>query len=302
MAPRSKKVEKKKDSTLIDQYNNDRLIILPDNLTNCQIERAKFIDLRHPQTNEFVKFLYSVEENTLAQIRSLPFSHRTLFQKNEVIPINKIDFITPINPLFILLPYLTKSSSMFCPLDQILIDEKCPELNTVLMEISKIANLPSICDDKVTTGFKLWKLNKINMMEWLNKKVDKVIKVLMLKQINVNPNAAVSSTFKLDNNLHDLKDEYKRYAFSIISEYLPSEVQVLLQEHLGLPEKEENNKRKAENNSFIENKKFKHNESEYNETPIKVDKVDTPKLTAKDKALHKAASGTKSISSFFKKK
>ncbi|XP_050539287.1 ribonuclease H2 subunit B isoform X2 [Daktulosphaira vitifoliae] len=245
MAPRSKKVEKKKDSTLIDQYNNDRLIILPDNLTNCQIERAKFIDLRHPQTNEFVKFLYSVEENTLAQIRSLPFSHRTLFQKNEVIPINKIDFITPINPLFILLPYLTKSSSMFCPLDQILIDEKCPELNTVLMEISKIANLPSICDDK---------------------------------------------------------DEYKRYAFSIISEYLPSEVQVLLQEHLGLPEKEENNKRKAENNSFIENKKFKHNESEYNETPIKVDKVDTPKLTAKDKALHKAASGTKSISSFFKKK
>lgn len=39
---------------------------------------------------------------------------------------------------------------MFCPLDQILIDEKCPELNNVLMEISKIANIVRICDDKGT--------------------------------------------------------------------------------------------------------------------------------------------------------
>ncbi|XP_050421797.1 ribonuclease H2 subunit B isoform X2 [Adelges cooleyi] len=288
MAPRGKKVaDKKKESELAD---DDRLFILPDKLLNNQNGDARFIKLRHPQTGDLSIFLYSEQDKVLSQIRSLPLSHRSFFKGDEVIPINKIDFVSPVDPLFLILPYLIKSSSMFSPLDQILIDEELPELNTLLMNLSKIANVKSIINKKECGDLELWQLNENNMMKLLNNKVEKVAKVLIDKQINVNPNAAVSTTFKLSVNLQATEEQYKRYAFSIVSEYLPVSVQTALLGYLGLPEKVENNKRKADDSKTAENKKVKHSEPEYSEKTYKVEKVVTPKQTAKDKALQKAAS------------
>lgn len=64
---------------------------------------------------------------------------------------------------------------------------------------------------------------------------------------------------------------YKRFAFSVVSEYLPLEVQKSLQIHLGLPEKVECVKRKADGNNSDVNKKVKHDD--YDEMPKKVEKV-----------------------------
>jgi hypothetical protein len=43
----------------------------------------------------------------------------------------------------------------------------------------------------------LWQYNESKTLEWLSPKVEKVLQVLVSQQINVNPNAAISSTFKL---------------------------------------------------------------------------------------------------------
>lgn len=68
-------------------------------------------------------------------------------------------------------------------------------------------------------------------------------------------------------------DDYKRYAYSIVSEYLPVDVQKLLLKHLGLPENVENNKRKANVNNTDVNKKVKHSSVEDDVNLYKVEKV-----------------------------
>ncbi|CAH1715393.1 ribonuclease H2 subunit B [Aphis gossypii] len=300
MAPRGRKPKAKneQDST---EYEKNRFIILPDALTKDKSTDLQLIKLRHPQTSELAIFVYSEKDKNLAQMRSLPFSHRSFFKGNKLIPIDRIDFVTLVDPLFLFLPYFIKCSSMFSPLDQILVDEHLPELNNLLMKLSELTNLNQVATRKEIGDLILWKYNENSTLEWLTPKIDKVAKVLVTQQINVNQNAAISSSFKLcETSIHSTDEQYKRYAYDIISEYLHSDIQKSLLKHLGLPEIVESNKRKADENRDV-NKKVKHNKDEYDEMPHKVEKVVTPKLTAKDKALKKAATGTKSISSFFKK-
>ncbi|XP_025198882.1 ribonuclease H2 subunit B [Melanaphis sacchari] len=299
MAPRGRKpkVKNEQEST---EFEKNRYIILPDSLTRDKNTDRRLIKLRHPQTSELAIFVYSENDKTLAQMRSLPFSHRSFFKGNEIIPIDRIDFVTLVDPLFLLLPYFIKCSSMFCPLDQILVDEDLSELNNLLMKLSELSNLKQIATKKEVGDLILWQYNEKNTLEWLTPKIDKVAKVLVNQQINVNQNAAISSSFKLSETIiHSTDEQYKRYAYDIISEYLHIDIQKSLLKHLELPEIVECNKRKANENNDV-NKKMKHVQVEFDEKP-KVEKTVIPKLSAKDKALKKAATGTKSISSFFKK-
>lgn len=68
-------------------------------------------------------------------------------------------------------------------------------------------------------------------------------------------------------------EQYKRYSYNIISEYLPVEIQKSLLKHLGLSEKVENIKRKYEVNGNDQKKKVKLNEVQYDEMPNKIEKV-----------------------------
>jgi len=43
----------------------------------------------------------------------------------------------------------------------------------------------------------LWQYNENKTLEWLTPKIEKVSKVLITQQINVNQNAAISSSFKV---------------------------------------------------------------------------------------------------------
>jgi len=196
MAPRGRKpkVKNEQEST---EFEKNRYIILPDALTKNTKNDQQLIKLRHPQTSELAIFMYSENNKTLAQMRSLPFSHRSFFKGNKVIPIDRIDFVTLVDPLFLFLPYFIKCSSMFCPLDQILVDEHLPELNNLLMKLSELANLKQVATKKEVGDLILWQYNENNTLEWLTPKIDKIAKVLVTQQINVNQNAAISSSFKL---------------------------------------------------------------------------------------------------------
>lgn len=47
-----------------------------DALTKDKSTDQQLIKLRHPQTSELAIFVFSEKDKTLAQMRSLPFSHR----------------------------------------------------------------------------------------------------------------------------------------------------------------------------------------------------------------------------------
>jgi len=51
-------------------------MVVLDALTKDENADRQLIKLRHPQTNELAIFVYSENYKTLAQMRSLPFSHR----------------------------------------------------------------------------------------------------------------------------------------------------------------------------------------------------------------------------------
>jgi len=68
-------------------------------------------------------------------------------------------------------------------------------------------------------------------------------------------------------------EQYKRYAYNIISEYLPNGVQESLLKHIGFLKKTECNKRKTDGNSNGVSKKVKHHDVDYDETPKKIEKV-----------------------------
>lgn len=80
--------------------------------------------------------------------------------------------------------------------------------------------------------------------------------------------------YKLITYCHSIftVEQYIKYAYSIVSEYLPIEVQKPLLIHLGLPEKVECIKRKADKISLNVNKKVKHDNVSHDEMP-KVEKV-----------------------------
>jgi len=52
------------------------MLVLLDALTKDENSDRQLIKLRHPQTNELAIFVYSENDKTLAQMRSLPFTHR----------------------------------------------------------------------------------------------------------------------------------------------------------------------------------------------------------------------------------
>lgn len=58
----------------------------------------------------------------------------------------------------------------------------------------------------------LWQYNEQKTLEWLTPKVEKVSQVLVSQEINVNPNAAISSTFKpSDNNVKCSEGNIQHY-------------------------------------------------------------------------------------------
>lgn len=99
-----------------------------------------------------------------------------------------------------------------------------------------------------------------------------------------------------------VEGEFLAYAFGMVCEYIPASLVNQLSAHLGL-EKINPLKRKSMND--LEHKALKRVKSQEDMSLMLEKKpavVPEKKVSAKEKKMAKAASGTKSISSFFKKK
>jgi len=61
----------------------------------------------------------------------------------------------------------------------------------------------------------LWQYNENKTLEWLTPKIEKVSKVLVAQQINVNQNAAISSSFKVCETSLQATDGKKFILYSV---------------------------------------------------------------------------------------
>lgn len=106
------------------------------------------------------------------------------------------------------------------------------------------------------------------------------------------------------NDLIVANSELLSYAFGIISEYIKSDLAEKLMSKLGLEKAKISGKRKSTNNvGELDAKRMKIEDTIENQLGASnVNGTKEKKISTKDKQLAKAASGTKSISSFFTKK
>uniref|UniRef100_A0A1B6DRY5 Ribonuclease H2 subunit B n=1 Tax=Clastoptera arizonana TaxID=38151 RepID=A0A1B6DRY5_9HEMI len=269
------------------------------------------VQLRHPQTGAPAMFLFSPGDGLVQEVLTFSENKRSWFLEESIKQDGKMHLSTPIDPIFLVLPYLRKISSYASPLDQIVQDDEFPDTER-LLSCSGLKLLPQVADKKGDEDVNAYKYNEEKTLTWLQKKTECVAEMLKQKGIHVSGGNAVSASFVKSNN--DSTENYLKYAHGIVSEYLPDDLSARLSRHLGLPTENElsGNKRKqlTNTNTNSDNKRTKLETSALpSEEPIKNGALDlskpekiTPKTSSKEKARSKAATGSKNITAFFKKK
>lgn len=266
-------------------------------------KKTEFVKLRHPRTDTACLFLFSPDNKIIQEVFSFSDKPRSFFIDNQVKSDGKIFISTPVDPLFLALPYLKKYDRC-SPLDHIITDNEFPETER-LLDCAGLKYIQCIADRKGDESLNAYIYNEEKTLKWLEKKVKRVASALQDQGMHVSSNNAISANFVVIQEKKEDSNEYLRYAMGMVSNYLPDSLTSLLETHLNLPPLESEKKRKSntvENGVVTNNKKQKLEEEPQNgfsPTPAKEKKA-TP--SAKAKAMAKAASGTKSITNFFKKK
>ncbi|CAH0557480.1 unnamed protein product [Brassicogethes aeneus] len=267
------------------------------------------VTLRHPNTGESAVFLFSAANNSVQEILSFSDGKRGWFVDESVKNDGKMNLSSPIDPIFLVLPYLRKyCSNQVIPLDQLLRDEEFPETER-LLKSSGLKYLNMIADRKGDEELNAFKYNEDKTLSWLKKKTEKLADILKAKNIQVTGGGAVSASFVKTGSPDN--DSYLKYAHGIVSEYLMDDLSQKLLKYLNLPEDvpQSTLKRKSTQQTPQQESKKPRNEEENksgSSNVLDLSKPDpkmpkTQVLNAKDKARNKAASGCKPISSFFKK-
>lgn len=132
----------------------------------------------------------------------------------------------------------------------------------------------------------------------------------ILKQKNIHVGSgAMSATFVKSSKSENDPDAHLRYAHGIVSEYLMDDLSQKLLKYLNLSEDPQFNlKRKSLTQAQNDAKKTKTEEENKSSTSNVLDlskpepkPAKPPSISSKDKSRAKAATGSKTISSFFKK-
>ena len=282
-----------------------RVLIAPtDALKRVEDDSVKILKLRHPRTNSGTYFLYNSVEKTLLEIMSFNEEHRSWFIGSKVVGDGRMLLSTPVNPLYLLLPYMRKSEKLV-PLDQMIEDDDYPETDSILLGSLDDSKLSIIADRKGTADLNVWKFNAEKTLSWLEKKVRSLASVFEETAVDLSEGAA-SNILKAGGGGED--HQYLRFGLGVLQEYLSPVLAAQLEERLDLPKEEVKTGSKRlssaptdeEENKPSKRVKLEGPTEDYSQGAKK--NVVKEENSAKQKALAQSAKGTKSIMSFFGKK
>ncbi|XP_012259344.1 ribonuclease H2 subunit B [Athalia rosae] len=279
-----------------------------DGLETTDGSSPDVVKLRHPASNQPAMFVFSPGDTTVQEVLTFDENKRSWFIDDNVKSDGKMHLSTPIDPIFLVLPYLRKSQQVM-PLDQILRDEDYP--GTSRLARCQNLKLSLIADRKGDEELQAFKFNEDKTMVWLQKKVGRVAEILRQKGVHVSQGAVSATYVKSSKHEAGSEIEYLKYAHGIVSEYLAEDLSKKLAQYLSLPDDTESKKRKLNSpKEGSEEKKIKKDISETESIPrngaLDLTKPEKPHkplaLSKKEMSRQKAAAGSKNISSFFKKK
>ncbi|XP_031321833.2 ribonuclease H2 subunit B isoform X1 [Camelus dromedarius] len=262
-----------------------------------------FVKLVNPCSGEGAIYLFNMCLPQLFEVKVFKEKNHSWFINESVQSGGLLHFATPMDPLFLLLYYLVKADKegKFQPLDQVVMDDAFP--NCVLLlrlpELEKL--LQHVTEEKEIDKKKYYKYSKEKTLKWLEKKVNQTVAALKTNNINVSARVQSTAFFSGDQVSSDKEEDYIRYAYGLISDYIPKELSDALSKYLNLPEPpaavpNPPSKRLKLSDEPVE---AKEDYTKFNTKDLKTVKKNS-KMTAAQKALAKVdKSGMKSIDSFF---
>ncbi|XP_044021156.1 ribonuclease H2 subunit B [Aphidius gifuensis] len=305
--PRIKASPKKcvKTSNSHPAANSWVFLMKGDGLDGNDGGKPDVVKLKHPASGQSAMFVFSTGDLTVQEVLTFDENKRSWFIDDNVKSDGKMHLSTPIDPIFLVLPYLRNSQHVM-PLEQVLRDEDYPETS----RLAKCQNLKLslVADRKGDESYQAFKYNEEKTMCWLQKKVERVADILRQKGIHVSQGAVSANYVKSTKYEPGTDIEYIKYAHGIVSEYLTDDLSKKLAQYLNIPD-EADKKRKLNTNpkDGPEEKRQKKEPDDENlsrSRALDLTKPEKPQkpptLTKKELARQKAAAGSKSITNFFK--
>ncbi|NXG46781.1 RNH2B Ribonuclease, partial [Psilopogon haemacephalus] len=258
-------------------------------------------------TGEETLYLFNSGARQLFEVKAFNEEYHSWFIGQTVQQDGRLLFVTPMDPLFLILYYLIKADNeqqgKFQPLDQVVLDSEYPSCLLLLKCADVKQYIHHVTEEKEIGSQKFHRYSQEKTLNWLKRKVNQTVKALKSNNIIVGERV-YAATFVSDKQITDTKEDYVRYAHGLISEYIPEDLSKKLLKYLGLPELKSPvpepplKKRKLSDVPMEAEQDY----TKFNSTNPKTKKANI-KMTAAQKALAKVdKSGMKSISTFFSSK
>lgn len=284
------------------------VMILSENnleLTRNDDNQPSFCKLKHPKSGESSMYMFTHKNEKIFELVTFNESFHSWFIGDVVQKDGLLYLVTAMDPVFLILPYLTKAykAGKFMQLDFIVNDVIYPE-NERLTSCN-LDYLDYVADLKGHEGFFIYRYNKEKTLSWLKLKVFNIVAMLKQNNIDVSFSAMLSTFTKSTKSFDNSEDDFVRYACGLLSDYLEPDLTADLLNELGLSENLVPTKDDLSENTSA-NKKSKFDVplplEDYSQTDSVIGKK-MEKLTNTQRRLNKVdKTGIKSISSFFSSK
>ena len=175
--------------------------------------------LPHPQNG--VPNLFLFKGNHVYQlIRCEEQKYRSWFIDSTVQKDGSIYFITAVDPLFLVLPYLVKNSGSekFVPLDHLLVDDRFPLGVQMLERCMEQRSLMNLCECRGSNDFHAYKANEEKILAWIVLKIRRLSAHLKSSQLPVDVSSARVKSFV--RNVEKTGEDCLKYAWMMVSDYL----------------------------------------------------------------------------------
>ncbi|XP_041483189.1 ribonuclease H2 subunit B-like [Lytechinus variegatus] len=314
MAPKSKKL-KGKGSTKCD--GDQWVCITPesslDSIDGCP--DPTFVKLRHPKTENGAMFLFSSDGTGVYEVMRFKRDFGSWFINDSIQQDGSLEVITPVDPVFLALPYLVKSNqerNKFMTLDQIVLDDDYPQC-IKLLHCSGMSDIERVAEVKGSGDVRAFRYDKSKTLDWLRDKVQQTAARLGQTDIHVTSGAQSTTFVRSSKEQGATGEDYQRYAAGLVSDYLSPDLSKQMFDHIGIKEVSEKVAKVIENGAEPPMKKARISSDAKTEPEEDYSKAFTGsndtkkekngKMTAAQKALSKVdKKGMKSISSFFSPK
>jgi ribonuclease H2 subunit B len=213
---------------------------------------AEIIPFQHPRTKRLAPLVFYNNKLYDIQFLTHPIVGDELkegpaswFVGNSVVSDGRLGMVTPIDPLFLVIPFLTKNGSKYTPLDQIfpMSTPEAPNTHLLSKQSNMTSQLSHLCDvnDKYGPDMIFFRYNEEKTLKWIQKKIKNVKQLL-----DINPNiyskcgsdgpqfSKIGTSSEPGNNDSALEKSRWNLATATVSEYLTDDLIIKVRQILAL--------------------------------------------------------------------